>query len=88
MRKIVQVGSMAPFHETLKTWRKARRLSQLDLALEADVSSRHISFLETGRARPSREMVTRLSIALELPLATQNQMLTSAGFAVLYPRRE
>lgn len=79
---------MNQFPETLKTWRKARRLSQLELAMEADVSSRHISFLETGRARPSRDMVARLGEALSLPLATRNQMLTHAGFAVRYPARE
>ena len=79
---------MTLFPDTLKTWRKARRLSQLDLALEADVSSRHISFLETGRAQPSREMVSRLGDALNLPLATRNQMLTHAGFAVRYPARD
>ena len=79
---------MDQFPETLKTWRKARRLSQLDLAVEADVSSRHISFLETGRARPSREMIARLSDALDLPLASRNQMLTHAGFAVRYRQRD
>lgn len=70
---------------TLKTWRKARRLSQLDLAVAADVSSRHISFLETGRAGPSPGMIQRLGDALQLPLAARNQMLTGAGFA---PRHE
>ena len=79
---------MSQFPETLKTWRKARRFSQLDLALEADVSSRHISFLETGRAQPSRDMVARLGDALHLPLATRNQMLTQAGFAVRYHGRD
>lgn len=78
---------MTQFPDTLKTWRKARRFSQLDLALEADVSSRHISFLETGRAQPSRDMVARLGDALNLPLETRNQMLTHAGFAVRYPGR-
>jgi transcriptional regulator with XRE-family HTH domain len=78
---------MSQFPETLKTWRNARRLSQLDLACAADVSARHISFLETGRARPSRDMVTRLGDALQLPLATRNQMLTDAGFAQRYPNR-
>jgi transcriptional regulator with XRE-family HTH domain len=78
---------MSQFPETLKTWRNARRLSQLDLAVEADVSARHISFLETGRARPSREMIGKLGDALRLPLATRNQMLTHAGFAPRYPAR-
>ena len=78
---------MSPFAQSLKTWRTARRFSQLALAMEADVSSRHISFLETGRARPSRDMITRLGDALQLPLAARNQMLTHAGFAVKYPGR-
>jgi transcriptional regulator with XRE-family HTH domain len=78
---------MNHFPETLKTWRKARRLSQLDLSLEADVSSRHISFLETGRAQPSREMISRLSEALSLPLATRNIMMANAGYAPTYVKR-
>jgi len=79
---------MSQFPQNLKTWRKTRRFSQLDLATEAEVSLRHLSFLETGRARPSAEMVSRLGDALELPLAAKNQMLTLAGFAPKYPRRE
>ena len=78
---------MSTFPESLKTWRKVRRCSQLDLAVEANVSSRHISFLETGRARPSPEMILRLGDALGLPLAARNQMLTQAGFAARYPAR-
>ena len=65
------IERMNHFSETLKIWRKARRLSQLDLALEADVSARHISFLETGRANPSREMidsaVSSVKITLRFP---------------------
>lgn len=79
---------MTAFPETLKTWRKAKRFSQLALAMEADVSSRHISFLETGRARPSREMIARLGDAMQLPLTARNQMLTLAGFAARYPGRK
>lgn len=78
---------MTAFPQTLKTWRKAKRFSQLALAVEADVSSRHISFLETGRARPSREMIGRLGDAMQLPLTARNQMLTLAGFAARYPGR-
>ncbi|WP_299691861.1 helix-turn-helix transcriptional regulator [uncultured Tateyamaria sp.] len=78
---------MSDFPGTLRTWRKARRLSQLDLAGEADVSARHISFLESGRARPSRDMIARLGDALTLPLDARNQMLTHAGFAARYPAR-
>ncbi len=82
------VKLMSTFSESLKSWRKARRCSQLDLAMEANVSSRHISFLETGRARPSPEMILRLGDALGLPLAARNQMLTQAGFAARYPARK
>lgn len=78
---------MSTFPGTLRTWRKARRLSQLDLAGEAGVSARHISFLESGRARPSPEMIRRLGDALALPLDARNQMLTHAGFAARYPGR-
>lgn len=75
---------MTDFAETLKAWRKMRRFSQLELAGEADISGRHLSFLETGRARPSRGMVLRLSEALQLPLDARNQFLTHAGFAARY----
>ena len=61
-------ASRAPIGELLRSWRRRRSLSQLELALEADVSSRHVSFLETGRARPSREMVLRLAEHLDIPL--------------------
>ncbi len=78
---------MSPFLQVFKAWRRARRLSQLELALKANVSARHISFLETGRARPSAEMIERLGDALELPLAARNQLLGHAGFAARYPAR-
>ncbi len=73
------------FGGALRWWRTARRFSQLRLALEAEVSSRHISFLETGRANPSREMVVHLGIVLDLPLRDRNALLNAAGFAPLYP---
>nr|WP_070959152.1 helix-turn-helix transcriptional regulator [Hyphomonas sp. Mor2] len=79
---------MTQFADALKTWRKARRYSQLELALEAEVSSRHLSFLETGRANPSRDMIQRLGDALDLPLAVRNQFLAQAGFAARYPQRD
>lgn len=78
---------MTQFSQTLKTWRNARRYSQLELACEAGVSSKHLSFLETGRASPSREMVARLGDALALPLAARNQLLAHAGFAARYGQR-
>ena len=73
------------FGDHLRGWRSVRRFSQLDLALEADVSQRHISFLESGRARPSRDMVLRLADRLELPLRDRNGLLQAAGFAAAYP---
>ena len=79
---------MTDFARSLKTWRTARRFSQLDLAMEAEISARHLSFLETGRANPSREMVVRLGEALQLPLDARNVMLTHAGYAVRYKGRD
>lgn len=77
----------APIGELLRAWRRRRSLSQLELALEAEVSSRHVSFLETGRARPSREMVLRLAEHLEIPLRERNRLLLAAGYAPLYAER-
>ncbi|HZO81695.1 MAG TPA: helix-turn-helix transcriptional regulator [Candidatus Binataceae bacterium] len=68
----------------LRRWREARRMSQLELALEAEVSARHISFLETGRAQPSKEMVLTLSNVLDVPLRERNLLLLAAGYAPLY----
>src|SRR5215510_8585230 len=68
----------------LQQWRKSRRLSQLALAAEADVSLRHLCFIETGRARPSRTMVLRLADALDVPLRERNALLLAAGFAPTY----
>lgn len=73
------------FGVELKDWRGRRRVSQLDLGLAAEVSARHVSFLETGRASPSRTMVLRLAEALEVPLIERNGLLRAAGFAPLYP---
>ncbi|HUA70064.1 MAG TPA: helix-turn-helix transcriptional regulator [Solirubrobacteraceae bacterium] len=77
----------ASIGELLRTWRRRRSLSQLELALEADVSSRHVSFLETGRARPSREMVLRLAEHLDIPLRERNGLLLAAGYAPQYVER-
>lgn len=71
----------------LKAWRGTRKLSQLDLALNAGVSQRHLSFLESGRAHPSRDMVLQLCEALEVPLRERNTLLEGAGFAALYRER-
>ncbi len=75
------------FGRQLRVWRKRRGVSQLDLGLQAEVSARHISFLETGRARPSRSMVVRLANALEVPLRARNGLLLDAGFAPRYGER-
>jgi transcriptional regulator with XRE-family HTH domain len=72
------------FGVLLRQWRAARRISQLTLALDADISTRHLSCVETGRAQPSREMVVRLAEALEIPLRERNTLLLAAGYAALY----
>lgn len=69
----------------LRQWRHRRRLSQLDLALVAEVSARHVSFVETGRSRPSRELVLHLAEHLDVPLRDRNTLLLAAGFAPTYP---
>jgi len=79
--------SRASIGELLRGWRRRRSLSQLELALEADVSSRHVSFVETGRARPSREMVLRLAEHLDIPLRERNRLLLAAGYAPVYAER-
>jgi transcriptional regulator with XRE-family HTH domain len=73
--------------ERLREWRQKRRLSQMDLALDAEISTRHLSFLETGRAAPSRDMVLRLAEGLEVPLRERNALLLAAGFAPVFPER-
>jgi transcriptional regulator with XRE-family HTH domain len=72
------------FGRVLRQWRARRGMSQLDLALAAGVSSRHVSFIETGRAQPSREMVLLLARVLDMPLRDRNDLLTAAGYAALY----
>jgi transcriptional regulator with XRE-family HTH domain len=76
-----------PFGTMMRQWRQRRRISQLDLAIEADVSSRHVSFMETGRSAPSRAMVLRLAAVLDVPLREQNRMLLAAGLAPVYAER-
>ncbi len=71
----------------IREWRQRRRLSQLDLALEAEISQRHLSFVESGRARPSREMVLRLAEHLSVPLRQRNGLLIAAGFAPSFTER-
>lgn len=76
-----------PFGEHLRGWRLRRRMSQLDLAGEADISTRHLSFVENGRSAPSREMVLRLAERLDVPLRERNAMLVAAGYAPMYRER-
>ena len=81
-------GSDLPdFGHALRDCRRARKRSQLELAMDAEVSQRHLSFLESGRAQPSREMVLQLAQALDLPLRERNRLLLSAGYAGVYPQR-
>lgn len=76
-----------PVGEHIRDWRQRRRMSQLDLALEAEISTRHLSFMETGRAMPSREMVLHLADRLEIPLRERNVILVAAGFAPVFTAR-
>ena len=71
----------------LREWRQRRHLSQLDLATDAEISSRHLSFVETGRAAPSRDMVLRLAERLDVPLRERNVLLVAAGFAPAFSQR-
>jgi transcriptional regulator with XRE-family HTH domain len=75
------------FGDLLREWRRRRSLSQLELSLEADISARHLSFVETGRSRPSREIIVRLSESLQVPLRERNALLLAAGYAPLYGER-
>jgi len=78
------VETESQFGRLLREWRVRRRVSQLDLAVEAGVSSRHVSFIETGRSQPSREMILMLARVLDVPLRDRNDLLTAAGFAAMY----
>src|SRR5262249_25008486 len=75
------------FGRMLRQWRDARHMSQLALATEAGISTRHLSFLETGRAQPSREMVQLLTGTLDVPLGERNSLLVAAGYAPAYGER-
>jgi transcriptional regulator with XRE-family HTH domain len=75
------MNTTLPFGDHLRTWRQRRHLSQMDLAVEAEISTRHLSFLETGRSLPSRDMILHLSEHLQVPLRERNILLHAAGFA-------
>ena len=83
-QEVIMTAAAQAFPGICRQWRQFRKLSQLDLALAANVSQRHVSWLETGRSQPSREMVVRLSEALDVPLRERNVWLRSAGFAAGY----
>jgi len=79
--------TVQPIGHHLREWRQRRRMSQLSLACDAEISTKHLSFLETGRAQPSRDMVLRLAERLEVPLRERNVLLVAAGFAPVFPER-
>jgi transcriptional regulator with XRE-family HTH domain len=79
--------SPQPVGHLLREWRQRRRLSQLDLAVEANISTKHLSFLETGRSAPSRDMLLHLAEQLAIPLREQNILLVAAGYAPSFPER-
>src|ERR1700722_18324462 len=81
------LGHARPVGDHLREWRQRRRMSQLDLALEAEISTRHLSFLETGRSAPSREMVLHLAEQLDIPLRERNVLLNAAGYAPVFLER-
>lgn len=80
-------GDTPALGDLLRAWRGMKKRSQLDLALDAGVSQRHLSFIESGRAHPSREMILQLSEALDMPLRERNRLLLAAGYAPVYQRR-
>jgi transcriptional regulator with XRE-family HTH domain len=80
-------SQVRPFGDQLRAWRMRRRMSQMDLANEAEISTRHLSFVETGRSAPSREMVLRLAERLDVPLRERNALLVAAGYAPMYRER-
>lgn len=81
------VTATQPVGDLLREWRQRRRLSQLDLACEADISTKHLSFVESGRSRPSRDMMLHLAERLEVPLRERNVLLVAAGFAPVFRER-
>lgn len=82
------VTATKPVGDLLREWRQRRRMSQLDFAGEAEISTRHLSFIETGRAQPSRDMILRLTERLGIPLRERNLLLVAAGFAPVFAERK
>jgi transcriptional regulator with XRE-family HTH domain len=81
------MAAAQPVGDLLREWRQRRRMSQLDLACEAEISTKHLSFVESGRAQPSREMVLHLADRLEVPLRERNLLLVAAGYAPVFAER-
>src|SRR6476620_3175383 len=81
------MNTISTIGDHLRDWRQRRRMSQMDLALKANISTRHLSFLETGRSQPSREMVLLLAEQLEVPLRERNVLLVAAGYAPVFAER-
>ncbi|WP_244927976.1 helix-turn-helix transcriptional regulator [Nocardioides sp. W7] len=77
-----------PVGQLIRDWRERRRLSQLELSVRADISTRHLSFVETGRSKPTPQMILRLTEHLDVPLRERNELLLAGGFAPVYPRHE
>jgi transcriptional regulator with XRE-family HTH domain len=88
VRHMTAIASPAGIGPLLRDWRARRRLSQMELALDASVSTRHLSFVETGRSRPSRELVLQLAERLDVPLRERNALLLAAGYAPAYAQRQ
>src|SRR5918993_2182435 len=86
---VVAMASSAPpaVGDLVREWRQRRRRSQLDVACDGEISTRHLSFIETGRATPSREMILHLADVLDVPLRERNLMLVAAGYAPRFPER-
>jgi transcriptional regulator with XRE-family HTH domain len=84
---VASASSSRPVGALLREWRQRRRMSQLDLACEAEISTKHLSFLETGRSVPSRDMVLHLAERLDVPLRARNTLLNAAGYAPVFPER-
>lgn len=81
------IAASPPVGELIRQWRQHRRVSQLDLALDAEISPKHLSFVETGRSQPSREMILRLAEQLQVPLRARNALLHAAGYAAVFVER-
>src|SRR5687767_6251554 len=81
------MNAVQPVGGLLREWRQRRRLSQLDLACEAEISTRHLSFLETGRSQPSRDTLLHLAEQLDVPLRERNVLLVAAGYAPMFSQR-